>query len=501
MPDSSSRSTRAPRVRARSCSTSRRAVAVAQREFPQHFPQPGWVEHDADEIWATQAGDVTEALARARADRGATSPRSASPTSARPRWSGTARPASPVAPRDRLAGPAHGRRCERLQADGHEAEVAASAPGCCSIRISPAPSSRWLLDNVAGRAGARRARRARLRHDRQLAGLEADAAARRTSPSHQRLPHAALQHPRRGDWDDDLLELLRIPRALLPEVVPSSASAARRSATLGGGDVPIAGIAGDQQAALFGQACFEPGMAKNTYGTGCFLLMNTGAQPLASRQPAAHDRRLADATARTTTRSKAASSSPAPSCSGCATASGSSSTRREVEALAAQRARQRRRLSRAGLHRARRAALGPVRARHDRRPHARHDARAHRARGARGHRLPDAEVLAAMQADAGMPLLELRVDGGATAQRPADAVPGRSARRARRAARRSPRRPRSAPPTWPGSASGSGSSRRSSPPMAGDRRFEPAMSRDEAAAGHMRAGPRQSTVARLARPA
>ena len=124
----------------------------------------------------------------------------------------------------------------------------------------------------------------------------------------------------RQDWDDDLLRLLDIPRALLPEVRDCSALFGSTPADLFGAPLPITGIAGDQQAAAVGQACFTPGMLKSTYGTGCFALLNTGEEAVASRQPPAHDHRLSAGGHRPPTRSKAASSSPARRCSGCATA-------------------------------------------------------------------------------------------------------------------------------------------------------------------------------------
>ena len=170
-----------------------------------------------------------------------------------------------------------------------------------------------------------------------------------------------------------------------------------------GGAIPIAGVAGDQQAALFGQACFEPGMAKNTYGTGCFMLLNTGDQPRRSQQRPADDDRLAARRQDDVRPRRLASSSPARPSSGCATAWASSRPSAEVEALAASRAGHRRRLRRAGLRRPRRAALGPVRARRDRRPDARHD-RAHTSPAPRSRRSPSRsrDVLEAMEADAGI---------------------------------------------------------------------------------------------------
>ena len=122
-------------------------------------------------------------------------------------------------------------------------------------------------------------------------------------------------------WDDELLRLFGVPASMLPEVRSSSEVYGDVSESLGIEGVPIAGIAGDQQAALFGQMCRQPGMSKNTYGTGCFLLLNIGTTPTPLDAPAADDRRVADRRHGRSMRSKAASSSAAPSCSGCATVS------------------------------------------------------------------------------------------------------------------------------------------------------------------------------------
>ena len=136
-------------------------------------------------------------------------------------------------------------------------------------------------------------------------------------------------------WDDELLRILGVPRRMLPEVRSSSEVYGTTEPDLLGAAVPIAGAAGDQQAATFGQACFEPGSAKNTYGTGCFLLLNTGGKPVVSQNGLHHHRRLADRRARSPIASRARSSSRARWCSGCATACGPSPRSAEVEALAA----------------------------------------------------------------------------------------------------------------------------------------------------------------------
>ena len=265
-----------------------------------------------------------------------------------------------------------------------------------------------------------------------------------------------------GDWDDELLQILRVPRAMLPDVYPSAhvfgmVGAGRCSATA----VPIAGIAGDQQAALFGQGCHRAGMAKNTYGTGCFMLMHTGEQVVASQNgllttAAAQLGRAIDARdAEKNTRSKAACSSPARWCSGCATSCASSAHRPRSRRLAASVP------DNGGVYLV--PAFAGLGAPHwD--PHARGAivgltrgaGRAHLARAAlESIAYQSADVLEAMQKDAGERLTELRVDGGAAAndllmQFQADILGVPVVRP------RCSRRPRSARPTSPGSRPASG---------------------------------------------
>jgi len=254
-------------------------VAIAQREFTQHFPRSGWVEHDAEEIWATQVATIAEALARAHAKPqdiaavGITNQRETTVL-----WDrGTGRPVAPaIVWQDRRTADA----CARLKADGLEAEVA----GRTGLLLDPYFSGTklaWLLDSD-------RSLRARAEQGELAFGTVDSWLIWKLSGGRHHVTDASnasrtlLLNLATGGWDDFMLELLRIPRAVLPEVVPSSLPGGRAIAVLAGREVPIAGIAGDQQAALFGQACFTPGMAKNTYGTGCFMLMNTGREPLAS---------------------------------------------------------------------------------------------------------------------------------------------------------------------------------------------------------------------------
>jgi glycerol kinase len=251
--------------------------AVAQQEFRQIFPQPGWVEHDAAEIWATQSGVLHEALARARigardiAAIGITNQRETTVL-----WDrATGRPvANAIVWQDRRTAA----QCDALRAAGH-APVIARKTGLVLDAYISGTKLKWLLDNVDGaRARALRGELAFGTVDSWLVWNLTRGAAHVTDPSNA--SRTLLFDIRAGDWDDDLLALFDIPRSVLPRVVPSSGVCAQ--ATVGGIDVPVAGIAGDQQAALFGQACHAPGLAKNTYGTGCFLLMNTGHRAVAS---------------------------------------------------------------------------------------------------------------------------------------------------------------------------------------------------------------------------
>ncbi|CAM3691278.1 glycerol kinase GlpK [Roseateles saccharophilus] len=251
-----------------------RLLAVAQRELTQHFPQPGWVEHDADEIWADQIECAREAVAKA---------------GVRPAAIGITNQRETVVLWDRRTGaPLHkalvwqDRRtadfCEALKAQGLEPRVRALT-GLVLDPYFSATKLRWLLDNVAGaRERAASGELAFGTVDSWLLWKLTGGKVHATDVSNA--SRTLLFDIHRGDWSDELLALFDIPRALLPEVRPS-AGVFGRAEEFG---VPIAGIAGDQQAALFGQAALSPGQAKNTYGTGCFLLMHTGAEARTSTQ-------------------------------------------------------------------------------------------------------------------------------------------------------------------------------------------------------------------------
>ncbi|AVO33829.1 glycerol kinase GlpK [Ottowia oryzae] len=267
-----------------------RVVALAQREFGQHFPQPGWVEHDAAEIWRTQLAVAQECiqkltLAPVQTAVGAAEIVAIGITNQRETtvlWDrATGRPVAPaIVWQDRRASA----RCDELRRAGQAAMIQRKT-GLVLDAYFSATKLEWLLDNVPGaRARAEAGELAFGTIDSWLiwnltGGPQGGVHVTDASNASRTL----LMNIHTLDWDDELLRLFSIPRALLPRVVPSSGVVAEASARLLGAHIPIAGIAGDQQAATFGQACFAPGMAKNTYGTGCFMLMNTGDRPVASR--------------------------------------------------------------------------------------------------------------------------------------------------------------------------------------------------------------------------
>jgi glycerol kinase len=252
-------------------------VAAAQREFCQSFPQPGWVEHDPEEIWETQLATIHDALAKAGlrpadlAAVGITNQRETTLV-----WDRrTGRPIAPaIVWQDRRTAAF----CDQLRAAGHE-QLIRDRTGLVIDPYFSASKLRWLLDHVPGaRARAQRGELAFGTIDSWLVWKLTGGQLHLTDASNA--SRTMLANLTSGDWDDELLALFDIPRALLPEIRNSSEVYGRAAVALPG--VPIAGIAGDQQAALFGQACVQPGMAKNTYGTGCFMLMQTGTQPVRS---------------------------------------------------------------------------------------------------------------------------------------------------------------------------------------------------------------------------
>jgi len=254
---------------------------MAQQELRQIYPEPGWVEHDPTEIWATQSGVMHEALAKAGitgrdvAAIGITNQRETTLLWER----ATGRPlANAIVWQDRRTAP----MCDALRAAGHEAALAAKT-GLVLDAYFSGTKLKWLLDHLPGaRVRAERGELAFGTIDTWLVWKLTNGAVHVTDASNA--SRTLLYDIHTGTWDDELLALFDVPREVLPRVVSSSEVIAL--AALGGAagaEVPIAGIAGDQQAALFGQACDRPGLAKNTYGTGCFLLLNTGGHAVPSK--------------------------------------------------------------------------------------------------------------------------------------------------------------------------------------------------------------------------
>ena len=247
-------------------------VSSAQREFRQIFPQPGWVEHDATEIWATQLHTASEAIGKAHltaadiAAIGITNQRETTVV-----WDrDTGAPIhNAIVWQDRRTAAA----CDRLKARGL-APLIKRKTGLVVDAYFSGTKLAWLLKNVR-----KTGRLAFGTIDTWLVWNLTGGRVHVTDPSNA--SRTMLFNLKTGDWDDELLKLFGVPRSVLPEV--RSSSEVYGETTLFGGSIPIAGIAGDQQAALFGQACTEPGMVKNTYGTGCFMLMNTGPKPIASK--------------------------------------------------------------------------------------------------------------------------------------------------------------------------------------------------------------------------
>ena len=254
-------------------------AAVAQREFPQIFPKPAWVEHDPREIWASQIAVATEVLARAQAAAadvaaiGITNQRETTVVWDRE----TGEPVcNAIVWQDRRTAD----RCDALKADGYEGLVR-ERTGLVIDAYFSGTKVAWILDHVDGaRAKAAAGRLALGTIDSWLVWQLTGGRVHVTDVSNA--SRTMMFNIQTLAWDADLLNMLGVPASMLPEVKASSEVYGRVASGLGLDGVPIAGMAGDQQAALFGQMCVEPGMAKNTYGTGCFLLQNTGTQPVPS---------------------------------------------------------------------------------------------------------------------------------------------------------------------------------------------------------------------------
>lgn len=248
-------------------------VGSAQEEFQQIYPQPGWVEHDPSDIWRTQLSTAQQALHEAQIDAsdlaaiGITNQRETTLL-----WDrATGQPVyNAIVWQCRRTAP----MCEHIKADGFD-KVLRTKTGLVTDAYFSGTKLAWLLDHVDGaRERAEKGELAFGTVDTFLMWKLTQGDLHITDPSNASRTLLFNIHTR--EWDQEILDYLKIPREVLPQVQPSSYRYGESSADLFGKAVPLAGIAGDQQAATFGQACFQPGMAKNTYGTGCFMLLNTG---------------------------------------------------------------------------------------------------------------------------------------------------------------------------------------------------------------------------------
>ncbi len=253
--------------------------AMAQQEFPQHFPAPGWVEHEAEDIWQSSRLVMRQALAKAGQEAkdlagiGITNQRETVVL-----WDRTTGRAvhRAIVWQDRRTADA----CATLRAEGHEGLVT-DRTGLLADPYFSATKLAWLLDNVPGaRAQAERGGLAFGTIDSFLLFRMTGGRVHATDATNA--ARTMLFNIHRGEWDEELLRLFRIPAAVLPQVMDCAGEFGTTAPDLLGAPVPIRGIAGDQQAATLGQACFTPGMVKSTYGTGCFALLNTGSVPVQS---------------------------------------------------------------------------------------------------------------------------------------------------------------------------------------------------------------------------
>jgi glycerol kinase len=257
-----------------------RPIASAQEEFEQIYPQPGHVEHDPEAIWKTQLDVTKEALSRGRrnpsdvAALGITNQRETTIV-----WEKSSGKlfANAIVWQSRITAPI----CDRLKAEGLEPTFR-ERTGLVVDAYFSGTKIAHLLETIPGLRG-------RAEKGEVLFGTVDSfliwrlTGGKRHVTDYSNASRTLVYNIHKLDWDDELLRILKIPRAMLPEVQPSSAIYGETDRSLLGAALPIASDIGDQQAATFGQACFEPGSAKNTYGTGCFMLMNTGAKPVASK--------------------------------------------------------------------------------------------------------------------------------------------------------------------------------------------------------------------------
>lgn len=255
-------------------------VSVAQKEFTQYFPKPGWVEHDASEIWSTQLGVAVEAMqkvgveAKDIAGIGITNQRETAIV-----WDKNT--GEPVYHAIVWQCRRTSEYCDSLKEKGLT-EVFRAKTGLIIDAYFSGTKVKWILDHVEG--ARERAERGELLFgtvETWLIWKMTKGAVHVTDYSNA--SRTLLYNINKLEWDEEILKELGIPRCMLPEVKPSSCVYGMADASFFGGEIPIAGAAGDQQSALFGQSCFSEGEAKNTYGTGCFLLMNTGEKPVFSK--------------------------------------------------------------------------------------------------------------------------------------------------------------------------------------------------------------------------
>lgn len=255
-------------------------VSVAQQEFPQIYPSPGLVEHDPEAIWSSQLAVAREALRKAGASAsdvaaiGITNQRETAIV-----WEkSTGRPVfNAIVWQSRLTVPI----CDALKAKGFDKEIR-ERTGLVTDAYFSGTKVKWILDNVPGvREKAERGEVLFGNVDTFLMWRLSKGRVHATDPSNA--SRTLLYNIYKGDWDDVILKELGVPRAMLPTVMPSSGVFGETDPEFFGGAIKMAGDAGDQQAATFGQACYEVGMAKNTYGTGCFMLMNTGMKGVPSQ--------------------------------------------------------------------------------------------------------------------------------------------------------------------------------------------------------------------------
>lgn len=255
-------------------------VSIAQKEFTQYFPKPGWVEHDADEIWSTQLGVAVEAMSKVGATAediaaiGITNQRETAIV-----WDKTT--GEPVYNAIVWQCRRTAEFCDQLKEQGYTDMIRCKA-GLIIDAYFSATKIRWILDHVEG------ARKKAEAGELLFGTVETWLIWKLTRgkvhvTDYSNASRTMLFNINTLEWDQEILDLLDIPRAMLPKPMPSSCIYGETETSFFGGPIPIAGAAGDQQSALFGQACFHPGAAKNTYGTGCFLLMNTGNKPVFSK--------------------------------------------------------------------------------------------------------------------------------------------------------------------------------------------------------------------------